>query len=171
MKRRSERERTAFGRRMLRARKDAGLTQTDVCAQLGMSQSTLSELETDANSSGRIAELASLYGADAHYLATGEYAAPVGLPPTQGDEVDPWESFLTNLAQVPPSKRNEALLAASAAVVGVRFGTYDAKRRAALRAADASNAPPAPAPTPARPRSPEKAPTSGRAAKRTRTVR
>jgi len=72
MGRRSERERTPFGQRMLEARETAELTQVAVCEQLGISQSTLSELETDANSSGRTTEFAMLYGCNPHWLATGE---------------------------------------------------------------------------------------------------
>lgn len=72
MGRRSERERTPFGQRMLEARSTAGLTQMEVCKTLSVSQSTLSELETDANSSGRVTEFALLYGCNANWLATGE---------------------------------------------------------------------------------------------------
>jgi transcriptional regulator with XRE-family HTH domain len=67
-----ERSRTEFGRRMLQARKAAGLTQVQVRAALGISQGTLSELEIEANSSGWTAQLAALYRCNARWLATGE---------------------------------------------------------------------------------------------------
>lgn len=73
---RTPRERTAFGLRLYKARKAAGLSQQQVFAQAGIPQSTLSELETVAASSGYTAQLASLYKVDAHVLATGEAAPP-----------------------------------------------------------------------------------------------
>lgn len=71
------RDRTEFGRRLVESRKRAGLTQVQVCAQLGISQGTLSELEREAYSSTYTAQLASLYRVDPYWLATGE-AAPYG---------------------------------------------------------------------------------------------
>jgi transcriptional regulator with XRE-family HTH domain len=75
MSKKSDRERTPFGLRMLEARNAAGLTQKQVRDALGIAQSTLSELETEAHSSGYTSQLAALYKVDAHVLATGE-AAP-----------------------------------------------------------------------------------------------
>lgn len=72
MAKRSERERSAFGRRMLLARERAGLTQTQVRDALKLAQSTLSELEGPALTSGRTVEFAALYGCDPRWLATGE---------------------------------------------------------------------------------------------------
>ncbi len=71
MKEKSQRERTPFGQRLLAARKKAGLSQEKVCAALGISQSGLSELEREANSSGYTAQLAALYGVDPYELAEG----------------------------------------------------------------------------------------------------
>lgn len=71
----TERKRTEFGKRMLAARKAVKpkeLTQAYVCEQLGMRQSTLSELETNAHGSSKTTEFAKLYGVDPHWLATGE---------------------------------------------------------------------------------------------------
>lgn len=80
---RSTRERTPFGLRMYLARERAGLTQKDVVKALGevkpMSQGTLSGLELEAASSGRVVEFAKLYGVDAVWLSTGEGIAPPGL--------------------------------------------------------------------------------------------
>src|SRR4051794_26748677 len=68
----NERGRTPFGQRMHLARKRAKLTQVQVRDALSVAQSTLSELETTAHSSGRTAEFAALYNCDARWLATGE---------------------------------------------------------------------------------------------------
>ena len=57
---------------MLEARDHAGLTQVQVREKLKLAQSTLSELEATASSSGRVVEFARLYGCDPTWLATGE---------------------------------------------------------------------------------------------------
>jgi transcriptional regulator with XRE-family HTH domain len=165
MKKKSERERTAFGARLLRAREDAGLTQMQVCDALNMKQSTLSELEIQANSSGWTAQLANLYGVDAHYLATGEAGA--NLPAAEGD--DPFRALMDNLARVPPEKRSEALLAAVRAVTDVLYGT--AQKRAAAREADAAREHVAPAPSPPRQRARETEPTGAHKPTRPRTAK
>lgn len=64
--------RTAFGQRMFDSRKARQLTQKQVCAQIGIGQSTLAELEREAQSSGFTAMFARLYEVDAHWLATGQ---------------------------------------------------------------------------------------------------
>jgi DNA-binding XRE family transcriptional regulator len=69
-----EKDRTPFARRMRQARVEAGLTQVVTAQKAGISQSTLSEIETDAHSSKYTPVLASLYRADPHYLATGRTA-------------------------------------------------------------------------------------------------
>jgi transcriptional regulator with XRE-family HTH domain len=70
-KERTARQRTEFGARMLKARKDSGLTQQQVEQKLGVSQSTLSELEGPAHGSTRVAEFAALYGVSPIWLSTG----------------------------------------------------------------------------------------------------
>jgi DNA-binding XRE family transcriptional regulator len=69
-----EKDRTPFARRMRQARIDARLTQVVVSQKAGISQSTLSQVETDAHSSKYTPVLAALYHVDAHYLATGKAA-------------------------------------------------------------------------------------------------
>jgi DNA-binding XRE family transcriptional regulator len=69
-----EKDRTPFARRMRQARVEAGLTQVVTSQKAGISQSTLSEIETDAHSSKYTPVLAALYHADPHYLATGKAA-------------------------------------------------------------------------------------------------
>lgn len=64
--------RTGFGQRMFDSRKARKLTQKQVCARIGIGQSTLAELEREAQSSGFTAMFAKLYAVDAHWLATGE---------------------------------------------------------------------------------------------------
>lgn len=77
-KKRSDRERSPFGRRMVVARERAGMTQMAVREALGISQGTLSELERTSASSGKVVEFARLYNVDAAWLATGEGIAPSG---------------------------------------------------------------------------------------------
>lgn len=69
---RSVRERTPFGQRMYEARRRSGLTQGVVCAGLGITQGTLSGLESSGQGSRRVAEFARIYGCDAAWLATGQ---------------------------------------------------------------------------------------------------
>ena len=88
---RTARERTAFGLRLYEARKAAGLSQKQVFAQAGIPQSTLSELETVAASSGYTAQLAALYKVDAHVLATGEPA--MATPSTAQEPAKQYAAF------------------------------------------------------------------------------
>lgn len=68
----STRERTPFGQRMYEARRRSGLTQGLVCAGLGITQGTLSGLESTGQGSRRVAEFARIYHCDAEWLATGK---------------------------------------------------------------------------------------------------
>ena len=74
--------RSEYGSRLQQARRHAGLTQKQLAARAGMSQGTLSELETNAQSSGFTPQLAAACGVDAHWLATGmgEMLANPGQP-------------------------------------------------------------------------------------------
>ena len=65
-------ERTPFGRRLYEARETAGLSQKDVERAVGIGQSTLSEAEIQGKRSGKVAELAALYGVEALWLAEGK---------------------------------------------------------------------------------------------------
>lgn len=92
VKKRADRERSPFGRRMFESRERAGLKQMQVRKALGISQGTLSELEALAASSGKVVEFAGLYGVDAMWLATGEGIAPSWTseqPSTEGVEFSP----------------------------------------------------------------------------------
>ena len=71
----ADRERTEFGRRMLWARTEAQKKQVEVCQALGISQGTLSELETTSAGSSKVTYFARLYGVDAHWLASGDGSA------------------------------------------------------------------------------------------------
>lgn len=73
-------ERTPYGQRLREARLALNLTQADVAKAVGMSQSTLAELEKSGLSSGQTAQLARLYDVDAHWLATGEMQAQEAPP-------------------------------------------------------------------------------------------
>lgn len=76
-----------FGTRLKRARLDAKLTQKAVAQRIGMSQSTLSELENDAYpTSVWVTKLAHLYGVNPRWL--GEGVGPRQPSPTQSDEVE-----------------------------------------------------------------------------------
>ncbi len=63
---------TEFGNRLKQARKDAGLTQKQAAARVGMSQSTLSGLETgEQPTSTFLPQLADLYGVSLRWLISG----------------------------------------------------------------------------------------------------
>jgi transcriptional regulator with XRE-family HTH domain len=78
-------DRTEFGQRLRDARERAGLTQEQVADSVGIRQSTLADLERKGTRSGYIAQLATLYGVSAHWLATG--AESTGDLPDQIAEV------------------------------------------------------------------------------------
>ncbi|RIQ16068.1 XRE family transcriptional regulator [Bordetella avium] len=63
----------SFGRRLRQARKDANLTQAAAAKRAGMSQSTLSDLESDGSASSTYTpRLAYIYGVNARWLADGD---------------------------------------------------------------------------------------------------
>ena len=64
--------RTEFGSRLVQARKSAKLTQEQLCAQIGIAQSTLSEAETIAIGSKHTPLLADALGVSPIWLATGQ---------------------------------------------------------------------------------------------------
>lgn len=65
-------ERTPFGRRLVKAREAAGLTQEEAAKAIGMAQSTLGEAETSGKRSGYASQLAELYRVNAVWLTTGK---------------------------------------------------------------------------------------------------
>jgi transcriptional regulator with XRE-family HTH domain len=64
--------RTDFGQRLKQARQHAKLTQKQLAPLSGVTQGTLSELETKAYGSANTVQLAAACGVNAHWLATGE---------------------------------------------------------------------------------------------------
>lgn len=63
----------SIGKRVREARKDAGLTQQQLAAKVGIKQSTLSELENgDSAGTGYVATMASALGVSALWLETGK---------------------------------------------------------------------------------------------------
>lgn len=88
-------DRTPFGARMFEARKAAGMTQQAVQKAIGVSQSTLSEAENKAHSSGLVAEFAALYKVDPLWLATG--AGSPELRESKSDGID-WHTVALGLA-------------------------------------------------------------------------
>lgn len=106
------RGRTPFGQRMLAARREARLTQVQVCKALDIAQSTLSELESIANSSGKVVEFAALYGRDPLWLATGEGASEASgkshLDAAQEREADV-QQIATIYANLSPTERRRFL--------------------------------------------------------------
>lgn len=68
-------DRTPFGTRLLESRKKRGYTQEQAAAAVGMSQSTLAELEKNGTASGFTAQLATVYAVDGRWLATGDSTA------------------------------------------------------------------------------------------------
>ena len=87
-----EKTRTPFGRRLFEARKKAKLTQQQVREKIGISQGTLSELETDAHGSSYTPALAELYGVSALYLAEGK--GSITLFGKQEVSIDEQEEFI-----------------------------------------------------------------------------
>jgi transcriptional regulator with XRE-family HTH domain len=67
-------ERTAFGERLRASREATKLTQKQVSEAIGISQGNLAGLEREGLGSSFTPQLATLYGVDAHWLATGEHA-------------------------------------------------------------------------------------------------
>lgn len=63
--------------RLKEARKEAGLTQTQLAEKVGMSQPAYSELESGkSNSSALLAQIAFVLGVRSYWLATGEGPKP-----------------------------------------------------------------------------------------------
>lgn len=66
-----DKERTPFGERLYQARKHAKLTQPQLAGKVGLSQSTIGELEWKGEGSSRTAQIATACGVRAEWLATG----------------------------------------------------------------------------------------------------
>jgi transcriptional regulator with XRE-family HTH domain len=69
-----EKPRTAFGERLLKARKLAGLSQPQLAKLVGVSPGTIGEAETSAIGSKHTAKLAGVLGVRAEWLSTGDGA-------------------------------------------------------------------------------------------------
>lgn len=67
----SGKERTPFGERLYKARKESGLTQVQAARKVGMSQGTLAEAEKIGTGSAYTAQLAAVYKVRAEWLADG----------------------------------------------------------------------------------------------------
>lgn len=67
----SQNERTEFGRRLMEARKRAGLTQSELAKRVGIGQSTLADSERLAIGSTYTVQLAKELGVSPSWLATG----------------------------------------------------------------------------------------------------
>jgi len=63
--------RSEYGSRLKQARAHANLTQKQLAAKVGMSQSNLSELEISAQGSAMTPQLAAACNVNVHWLATG----------------------------------------------------------------------------------------------------
>lgn len=66
------RERTEFGARLVKARDLRQINQKQAAHALGISQSTLSELELVGYGSSHVVAMAKLYGVSPYWLALGE---------------------------------------------------------------------------------------------------
>lgn len=69
---RRQKRRTEFGERLNLAREQAGMTQREAAAALGISQGTMSEAETVAFGSSYVVHMARLFNCDPYWLAMGE---------------------------------------------------------------------------------------------------
>lgn len=90
---RKAKERAPFGQRLFDARTKAKLTQEALAKLVGMSQSTLGELEYTGQGSSFTPQIAAACGVRAEWLATGEgdMVAPVPAPAPLFSE--PWAEF------------------------------------------------------------------------------
>lgn len=100
-----KKERTPFGERLFRARKEAKLTQPKLAALAGMAPSTLAEAEYTAQGSSFTPQLAKACGVLAEWLATGDGPKhPPGTAKTFADHIkaeaeqDPYELIERGLA-------------------------------------------------------------------------
>lgn len=95
--------RSAFGARLLAARKAAGLSQKQVGDRLGITQSVISELEREGTGSSYTVGLALLYKVNPVWLAMGSgpmrggVPAPDWLLELRDDELERVRQFAENL--------------------------------------------------------------------------
>lgn len=130
-----ERGRTPFGQRMLEARKEAKLTQMQVCKALDISQGTLSEAEHVANTSGHTPRFAELYRVSATWLATGEGDRRSGAQAARPPEPWPFERMTAKeWSQLTDREKGAGEEAFIRAVQAIR----DARQRAATHAKSAA---------------------------------
>lgn len=76
---------TEYGKRLKKARKDAGLTQAELCKKTGIAQSTISTAEREGQGSNDVL-YALATGVDPLWLSTGEES---GLSPAVGINAAP----------------------------------------------------------------------------------
>lgn len=82
----------SIGNRVRQARKSLGLTQKVLAAKVGMTQSSLSELETgESTGTTSVATIANVLGVNAYWLETGlgEMVSRDAAPPGDESGVDP----------------------------------------------------------------------------------
>ncbi|EHP44155.1 XRE family transcriptional regulator [Cupriavidus basilensis OR16] len=99
--------RTPFGQRLLQARQAKGLTQKQVEARVGITQSNLASLEREGTGSSFTVALAILYGVNPIWLA-------LGTGPTTGAQPIPdWLARLAPNQQTSIQRFAESLLVLS----------------------------------------------------------
>ncbi len=105
--------RTEFGQRLFEARTHAGLTQTQLCKIVGMSQGTYGELERSGSSSSYTPAIATACQVDVSWLAygTGEMLRPKvssysnDTTPAAHFVREPQSIYLTNNPEYPAIRR------------------------------------------------------------------
>jgi hypothetical protein len=123
MGKRGDRERTAYGLRMYKARLAAGLKQGQVVARVpGLTQGMLSDIEGPNETSKWTPQLATVYEEDAHYLATGQRRSPTMADGQQMP--DNLAGLVRRLMALPPDGRDEAIAVAIQAAVHIRTGGH-----------------------------------------------
>lgn len=99
----------SVGQRIKEARKEAGLTQAELCAKVGMNQSTLSELERgDSRSTSFVASLAAALRVSPLWLETGrgpKHSTP-GDQPQSPSDLDDALALLHAYRALPPEGRS-----------------------------------------------------------------
>ena len=96
----SNRDRTEFGSRVIRARKHAQLTQHGLSAATGIKQSTIAEMEVSGQSSLMTPQIARACGVDAYWLATGEGQMLVKDEGAETSEAERIQSAMEALSKV-----------------------------------------------------------------------
>lgn len=123
---------TDFGKRLREARDIAGLTQEQAAKGIGISQSTLSELENLHSGSSHVVAFAKLYGVDPFWLALGD-GTPHGVTGLDADAV----AFAQTYQALRPHERQKLRMLLHVARDGVNPANISAAPKTGVDEPDA----------------------------------